>query len=458
MAPHAALAEIGVPYELVRVERNDAGESPPAYLALNPSGRVPTLEDGDLVLTETAAILLHLADRYPDGPAHPPVRLDRALGVLPVADLGDEHAPDRDRSAFSTPSATAHEGVSEAARAELETLFDRLDAHLATRDWVAGPERSIADLFISMVTRWGRHLDPPAWERPNLRAHWLRCFELEGVRTMFVEQDLELPAFAQQLGRLVDRGPGRARRRIRVRGRHPDLVAHGAHGRPVLGADLGHARRAGHRDPPRPRRGIRRRPQSHRSRVARDRRDGQRRRAAPVVRGAADGAGRGSSLRSSPPRERSRRCSRFLRVRASRSAWRSGSRWSPLGSSSHRWGLRCEVTSHGRLRTPVLSAGAALCFGVSLYAAGSVSGTLSIGLALLPARLIGVVAVGLPLVAMRRVRLTRRAAPLLVLGGVLRGARPERIHHRCPPRPRGERRAVGAVRRSRGVGRVPHLR
>ena len=46
------------------------------------------------------------------------------------------------------------------------------------------------------------------------------------------------------------------------------------------------------------------------------------------------------------------------------------------------------------------------------------SGTLSIGLALLPARLIGVVAVGLPLVAMHRVRLTRRAAPLLVLGGV----------------------------------------
>ena len=66
----------------------------------------------------------------------------------------------------------------------------------------------------------------------------------------------------------------------------------------------------------------------------------------------------------------------------------------------------------------MLSAGAALCFGVSLYAAGRVSGTLSIGLALLPARLIGVVAVGLPLIAMRRVRLTRRAAPLLVLGGV----------------------------------------
>ena len=196
MAPHAALAEIGVPYELVRVERNDAGESSPAYLALNPSGRVPTLEDGDLVLTETAAILLHLADRYPEARLIPPSGstersecyrwLIWATNTLQTASLR-----------FLYPERYGTEGVSEAARAELEILFDRLDAHLATRDWVAGSERSVADLFISMVTRWGRHLDPPAWERPNLRAHWLRCFELEGVRTMFVEQDLELPSFAQ---------------------------------------------------------------------------------------------------------------------------------------------------------------------------------------------------------------------------------------------------------------------
>src|SRR2546429_5794468 len=73
MAPHAALAEIGVDYELARVERDAAGQSPPAYFALNPSGRVPTLEDGDLVLTESAAILLHLADSFPEARLAPPV-------------------------------------------------------------------------------------------------------------------------------------------------------------------------------------------------------------------------------------------------------------------------------------------------------------------------------------------------------------------------------------------------
>ena len=50
MAPHAALAEIGIDYELVLLERDEA-QNDLAYRALNPLGVVPTLVDGDLVLT-----------------------------------------------------------------------------------------------------------------------------------------------------------------------------------------------------------------------------------------------------------------------------------------------------------------------------------------------------------------------------------------------------------------------
>ena len=59
-------------YELVRVERDEDGRSSDAYLALNPWGRIPTLEDGDLVLTESAAICLYLAEKYPDARLAPP--------------------------------------------------------------------------------------------------------------------------------------------------------------------------------------------------------------------------------------------------------------------------------------------------------------------------------------------------------------------------------------------------
>jgi drug/metabolite transporter (DMT)-like permease len=65
-----------------------------------------------------------------------------------------------------------------------------------------------------------------------------------------------------------------------------------------------------------------------------------------------------------------------------------------------------------------LASAAALAFGVSLYATGHISSELTIPWVLLPARLIGVVAVTLPLALTRRLRLTRKAVPLVVAGGL----------------------------------------
>ena len=56
LAPHIVLEEIGAPYELVLVDRDAQAHKQPDYLKLNPSGLIPVLIDGDLVLTETAAI------------------------------------------------------------------------------------------------------------------------------------------------------------------------------------------------------------------------------------------------------------------------------------------------------------------------------------------------------------------------------------------------------------------
>ena len=78
MAPHAALAEAGADYELARVDFDDPADAPDDYRRLNPQGRVPTLEDGDLVLTESAAILLHLAEKFPDARLLPADARDRA--------------------------------------------------------------------------------------------------------------------------------------------------------------------------------------------------------------------------------------------------------------------------------------------------------------------------------------------------------------------------------------------
>ena len=77
------LEEIGVPYRMEIVEYGPTGVKSPAYLAINPMGKVPALRRGDLIVTEVAAICAWLADAYP------------AAGLAPAVDHPDRAAYQR---------------------------------------------------------------------------------------------------------------------------------------------------------------------------------------------------------------------------------------------------------------------------------------------------------------------------------------------------------------------------
>ena len=72
LIPHILLEELGLPFELQYVDRAQSAQKSPAYLKLNPNGLIPVLADGPLVLYETAAICLHLADTHPAARLAPP--------------------------------------------------------------------------------------------------------------------------------------------------------------------------------------------------------------------------------------------------------------------------------------------------------------------------------------------------------------------------------------------------
>ncbi len=62
---HWMLEELGVPYEMHVLRFDKAEHKTPEFLALNPMGKVPTIEHGDVVVTESAAICTYLADAFP---------------------------------------------------------------------------------------------------------------------------------------------------------------------------------------------------------------------------------------------------------------------------------------------------------------------------------------------------------------------------------------------------------
>lgn len=190
MAPHAALAEAGADYELVPVIRDEAGRPSSAYLVLNPSGRVPTLEDGDLVLTESAAIVVHVAERYPGARLLPPLGSDERSDVFRwLFFLTNTVQPTLLHVLY--PDRYGPDGVEGRAREEAAVLFDRIDTHLTGREWLVGAERSSADLFLFMLIRWARRLSPKAWDRPALGEFYDRMADLPGVRRMLAEMEIE---------------------------------------------------------------------------------------------------------------------------------------------------------------------------------------------------------------------------------------------------------------------------
>jgi len=64
---HWMLAEVGVPYEYKRISIRDGDNKKPEFLKINPGGKIPCLQDGDLILTESMAINFYLAEKYGKG-------------------------------------------------------------------------------------------------------------------------------------------------------------------------------------------------------------------------------------------------------------------------------------------------------------------------------------------------------------------------------------------------------
>jgi glutathione S-transferase len=147
----AVAYELGITLEHEHVDLLNNGSRAPAFLAKNPNGRVPVLEDGDLILWESTAIIRYLAAGSPLAPAAPraAAEVDRWI-AWQLAHLG----PAMSKVAFEKiVKRLTGRGVPDAARvaegtAEFDRLTEILDGALAGREYVAGP-LTIADFALA---------------------------------------------------------------------------------------------------------------------------------------------------------------------------------------------------------------------------------------------------------------------------------------------------------------------
>ncbi len=157
LADHIVLEWIGRPYEAHKVSRED--RRTPEFLAINPAGAVPALEHDGWVLTQNAAILNYLADLHPeaglagDGSAKGRAEVNRWLAFA-NSDVHPAFHPIFGSTAY-LEDATIIDRTKDTARAKVRSLFERADAHLEGREWLAGT-RSVADPYLYVTWRWAR--------------------------------------------------------------------------------------------------------------------------------------------------------------------------------------------------------------------------------------------------------------------------------------------------------------
>lgn len=190
-ADHIALEWTGQPFEYEILDKDSM--KAPAYLAINPTGAVPAVVDGDFVLTQNAAIMGYIADSYPeaglagDGSARQRGEAARWLAFV-NSDLHPAFKPLFGPAAFIEDEGQ-YDAVRNTARKRVRSLFEAADKQLAGKQWLAG-FRSFADPYLYITMRWADGLGIDLGGLANLAAFRQRMDADAGVQKALKDEGL----------------------------------------------------------------------------------------------------------------------------------------------------------------------------------------------------------------------------------------------------------------------------
>lgn len=152
------LEELGAPYEYELVPFGDNGFASDSFLRINPSGKVPALQDGSLTLTESAAIVSYLGDKFP------------ALGLVPPAGTPERGRHDqwcyfvlseleqplwtKGKHRFMLPEDLRVPAIVDTANWEFQKALGILSQGLGDKPYILGDDFTAADILIGHTLIW----------------------------------------------------------------------------------------------------------------------------------------------------------------------------------------------------------------------------------------------------------------------------------------------------------------
>jgi len=178
LAVHWMLIELGVAFRAERLDLKAGEQRSAAYLQLNPVGRVPTLVVDGHAVTESAALLMLLAERHPEAGLAPAIG-DSARGKwleTMVYQTNSLSSAMRDWFYAETdgepPDAPA---VKRLALTRIEGVWDRLDTLLSDgRPYLLGEDLTTVDFLGTMLMRWSRNMPRPATRWSHIAPYVIR--------------------------------------------------------------------------------------------------------------------------------------------------------------------------------------------------------------------------------------------------------------------------------------------
>jgi glutathione S-transferase len=172
------LQEIGVPFESVVVNLGANEHKQPTFLRVNPAGKLPVLDDDGFILTESAAIVRYLAEKYPEHCLWPTTLRERAEAdrwlLFAVTEL-EQPLWRIARHTFVYPEQQRIPADAEIASNEVKEMAQVLEQHMRDREFVAGNHVTVADFITAYTLDWANEeklLD----DAPALRGYMERMY------------------------------------------------------------------------------------------------------------------------------------------------------------------------------------------------------------------------------------------------------------------------------------------